>query len=1021
MRLVNTSIKRPVGVIMIVLAILAMGFISFRNLPVDLYPDIDLPIAVVATSYDDAAPQEVEELVTRPIEDSVSTIQGVDTIQAQSQPGSSLVIIMFSMDTDLDQALLDVRESVDQVTGFLPSGANDPSVLRFDPQQMPVMWVGLTGDDQSTLQNLAEEEVEPSFERQQGVGSVTIEGGETEEIQVELDEQRLSQFGLSSQEVMEAVQSANQSASLGVIDRGTQELQLRIPGEYGSIDEIGETLIQIGEGDFLRLNDIATVEQRTLDSDERTLVNGQNAVVMSILKQTDANTVGVSDEIIGSMEDIRGNLPESVEVDVVFDTADFIREAIDSVFQNILIGAAFAVVVLLLFLKSIRATLVIGLSIPIAVITAFTLMYFTGETVNILTMGGLALGIGMMVDSSIVILEHIYTYRERGYGIKEAARRGASEIAPAVIASTTTTLVVFLPIVFVDGIASEIFTPLAITVAFALIASLAASVTLIPMLSSKLLTKAVDQGGRRYWFDRFLSRVITVYQKMLRGVLKFRKTMLLGTFAVVVGSLFLLPQLGAAFIPEADQGQIEISVETPTGTNLETTENVADHVNEIIQQDEDIIDSNFVTIGSGGGMGFGRGGNNSADYMVQLISSSERERTTEEVMRDWDEQVQDIAGADITVNAMGANISGGDPIQIQLTGDDYEVLDEIADQFVDIISEVEGVHNPTTSAEEGRPEMQIQVDRDVASEYGLTYQQVMGQLQMELIGQVATQYRSGGEELDVRIMTPEDERSAIEDIENLTIQSPTGASIELSEVAELVQVEGPASLTRQNQQRTVNVTSGIDDRDLGSVTGDIENLLAGVDLPDGYDWSMGGEAEDMAEAFEDLAVALLFSIFLVYAVMAVQFENFLHPFVIMFSLPATIVGVILGLFVTGLPFSIPAFIGIIMLAGIVVNNAIVLVDYINILRGKGKERFEAILEAGANRLRPILMTTLTTVLGMIPLSLGLGEGAEAQQPLAVVIIFGLTVSMIFTLLLIPVVYTLFDDLSAKFTRRSKTE
>ncbi|WP_017185341.1 efflux RND transporter permease subunit [Alkalibacillus haloalkaliphilus] len=1020
MRLVNTSIKRPVGVIMIVLAILAMGFISFRNLPVDLYPDIDLPIAVVATSYDDAAPQEVEELVTRPVEDSVSTIEGVDTVQAQSQPGSSLVVIMFSMDTDLDQALLDVRESVDQVTGMLPEGANDPSVLRFDPQQMPVMWVGLTGDDQATLQNLAEEEVEPTFERQEGVGSVTIEGGETEEIQVELDDQRLSQFGLSSQQVMEAVQSANQSASLGVIDRGTQELQLRIPGDYGSIDEIGETLIQTGEGDFLRLNDIATVEQRTLDADGKTMVNGQNAVVMSILKQTDANTVGVSDEVIGSMDDIRNNLPESVELDVVFDTADFIREAIDSVFQNILIGAAFAVAVLLLFLKSFRATLVIGLSIPIAVITAFTLMYFTGETVNILTMGGLALGIGMMVDSSIVILEHIYTYRERGYGIKEAARRGASEIAPAVIASTTTTLVVFLPIVFVDGIASEIFTPLAITVAFALIASLAASVTLIPMLSSKLLTKAVDQGGRRYWFDRFLSRVITIYQKMLRGVLKFRKTMLLGTFAIVVGSLFLLPQLGAAFIPEADQGQIEVSVETPTGTNLETTENVADRVNEIIQEDEDIIESNFVTIGGGGGMGFG-GGNNGADYMIQLIPSSERERTTEEVMRDWDEQVQDIAGADITVNAMGANISGGDPIQIQLTGDDYEVLDEVADQFVDIISEVEGVHNPTTSTEEGRPEMQVQVDRDVASEYGLTYDQVMGQLQMELMGQVATQYRSGGEELDVRIMTPEDQRSTIEDIENLTIQSPTGASIELSEVAQLVQTEGPASLSRQNQQRTINVTSGIDGRDLGSVTGDIENALSGVDMPDGYDWSMGGEAEDMAEAFEDLAIALLFSIFLVYAVMAVQFENFLHPFVIMFSLPATIVGVILGLFVTGLPFSIPAFIGIIMLAGIVVNNAIVLVDYINILRDKGKERFEAILEAGANRLRPILMTTLTTVLGMIPLSLGLGEGAEAQQPLAVVIIFGLTVSMFFTLLLIPVVYTLFDDLSAKFTRRKVEE
>ncbi|MDQ0160521.1 efflux RND transporter permease subunit [Alkalibacillus salilacus] len=1024
MRLVNTSIKRPVGVIMIVLAILAMGFISFRSLPVDLYPDIELPIAVVATSYDDAAPQEVEELVTKPVEDSVGTIEGVETLQAQSQQGSSMVMIQFSMDTDLDQAMLDVRESVDQVRGFLPDGANDPSVLRFDPQQMPVMWVGLTGSDQATLNDLAENELEPLLSRQSGVGSVNIEGGQSEEVQVVLDDARLSQFGLTTQDVMESVQGANQSASLGVVDRGTQELQLRMPGDYGSIDEIRETLIQTGEGDFLQLSDVATIERTTTDQNQRTLVNGDQAVVTNILKQTDANTVSVSDEVIASLDDVRSNLPEAVDVSVVFDTAEFIRQSIDSVFQNIIIGAAFAVMILLLFLKSFRATLVIGLSIPIAVITAFSLMYFSGETVNILTMGGLALGIGMMVDSSIVILEHIYTYRERGYPIKEAARLGASEIASAVVASTTTTLVVFLPIVFVEGIASEIFTPLALTVAFALIASLAASVTLIPMLSSKLLTKAVDQGGRRYWFDRFLDGVVSVYQKALRGVLRFRKTTIFGTLAIIIGSLLLVPQLGAAFIPEADQGQIEISVETPSGTNFDTTNEVVDRVNNVLDQDQDVIESNFVTVGGGGGAagGMGMGGsNNTASYMVQLIPSGERDRTTQQVMQDWNDQTEDIAGADITVNAMGASISGGSPVQIQITGDDYDTLQQLGDQFINIISEVDGVHNPTTSAEESRPEMQITLNDNVASEYGLTQQQVMGQLQSEMMGQVATQYRSGGEELDVRIMTPEDSRDSIEDIRNMSLQAPTGAQLTLQEIAELEQVQGPTTLTRQNQERQINVTSDVVDRDLGSVTSDIQAELSNLEMPDGYDYSMGGEAQDMQDAFGDLAVALIFSIFLVYAVMAVQFENFLHPFTIMFSLPATVVGIIGGLFITGLPFSIPAFIGVIMLAGIVVNNAIVLVDYINILREKGKERFEAVLEAGANRLRPILMTTLTTVLGMIPLSIGLGQGAEAQQPLAVVIIFGLTVSMLFTLLLIPVVYTLFDDLSAKFTKRRKKE
>ena len=1016
-KLIETSIKRPVGVIMIILAIIALGFISFRNLSVDLFPEIDLPIAVVATSYDGAAPQEVEELVTKPIESSVSTIEGIEQVQAQSQPGSSLVMMMFSMDTNLDNALLNVRESVDQVSGFLPESANSPSVLRFDPAQMPVMWIGLTGSDKAELQRIAENDIQPLFERQAGVGSVQIEGGETEEIQVQLDQQKLTQYGMNSQQVMQAVQSANQSMSAGVIERGDQELQLRIPGDYESIDQIRETRIQTPQQTFIRLDDIATVERATLESSGLSMVNGEEAVVLSILKQTDANTVSVSDEIQSAIKKAEKDLPEGIQAQTVFDNAEFIRMSISSVIQNLLLGAVFAILILLLFLKSFRATLVIGLSIPIAVISTFTLMYFTGETVNILSMGGLALGIGMMVDSAIVILEHIVTYRERGYSMKEAARLGATEIAPAVIASTTTTLVVFLPIIFVEGIASEIFAPLALTVAFALIASLIASITLIPMLSSKLLTKAMQDSGRRYWFDRFLDKVVAIYQKMLRGVLRFRKTSILGTLAIIVATLFLIPQLGAAFIPEADQGQIEISVETPTGTTLSATREVVDQVNEVIAKDSDLVESNYLSVGSGGQGGPMGGGSNTGSYMIQLIPSGERDATTEEVMKRWNDQVEDIPGAEINVAVMGAGISAGNPIQIQMTGPDFDTLKRLADETVAEISEVEGVHNAGTSADEGRPEMQINIDRNKAAELGMTYDQVMGQVSMQLNGRVATQFRTEGQELDVRVMTPEEQRSTIEDVENILIQTPTGAMVSLASIASIDQEIGPASLTRQNQQRTITVSSEILDRDLASVTADVESKLASMHLPEGYDYSIGGEAEDMAEAFGDLALALVFSIFLVYAVMAVQFENFLHPFVIMFALPTTVVGVILGLFVTGLPFSIPAFIGVIMLAGIVVNNAIVLVDYINILREKGQERFSAIMDAGASRLRPILMTSLTTILGMIPLSLGLGEGGEAQQPLAVVIIFGLLVSMFFTLLLIPLVYTYFDDLSRKFTNR----
>lgn len=1018
MRIVETSIKRPVGVTMIILAILALGFVSFRNLTVDLFPEIDLPIAVVATSYEGASPQEVEQLVTRPIESSISTIEGVEMVQAQSQPGSSLVIMMFSTGTNIDDALLNVRERIDQIKNFLPTGANDPSVLRFDPQQMPVMMVSLSGDDPAQLHTLAENIVQPGFERQGGVGSVTVEGGVIEEVQVILDQQRLNQYGLSSQQILQAINSNNQSISGGVIARGTQELQIRIPGEYKSLEEIEDTLIQTPTNEFIRLTDVATVQFAEREKQGYAFVNGKEAIVLSILKKADANTVAVSDEILSSLDSIKNRLPDNVELNVVIDTAEFIRMSIDSVIENLLLGGLFAVLILLLFLKSIRATLVIGLSIPISVIATFTLMYFSGQTVNLLTMGGLALGIGMMVDSSIVILEHIFTYRERGYSLKEAAKEGASEMGPAVIASTTTTLVVFLPIVFTQGIAAQIFKPLALTVAFSLVASLVAAITIVPMLSSRMLGKISADGGRRYWFNRLLNRVTNVYSKILRRAIKLRKTTVFATIAILVGSIFLVPQLGVAFMPEADQGQIEISARTPTGTNLETTLEVAEKINEIIFEDEEYIDSAYVSVGSPGGMAFGAT-TNSASYMIQLIPSNERDVTTEDLLHKWDEQLQNIAGAEIRVNILGGTISTGDPIQIQLSGADFDVLSEISHQFTEIIADVEGVHNPRSSADRGRPEMQIVVDRDAAAEYGLTYQSVMGQISATLNGQIATQFRYEGNEFDVRVMLPKESRQNMEDIEQLKIMTPTGDQISLSTIADLELVEGPVALTRQNQQRLVTVSSGIVGRDLGSVVADIEAKLDSVNLPEGYSYSIGGEFEEMVEAFADLALALIFAIFLVYAVMAVQFENFLHPFIIMFSMPTMIVGVILGLYVTGLPFSIPAFIGLIMLAGIVVNNGIILVDYINILRRKGAERYEAIIEAGKTRLRPILMTTLTTILGMIPLSLALGEGAEAQQPLAVVIIFGLLTSMLFTLFFVPVVYTLFDDLSQKLRRRKK--
>ncbi len=1005
---------------MIVLAILALGAVSLRSLTVDLFPKIDLPVAVVATSYEDAAPQEVENLISRPIESAVSTVEGIETVQSQSQSGSSLVIMMFSNGTDLDQALLDVRESVDQVKGMLPSQAGDPNIMRFNPDQLPVIWVGLTGDDTASLTNIADDQLVPFFERQGGVGSVSVEGGKEREIQLVLNEAKLQQYGVTTQTIIQSLNSSNQSASVGTVEKGDKDLQLRVTGEFKSMKDIKQTLVQTEAGATVQVEDLAEVKDAYKDEFGLTLVNGKPSVVLSILKKTDSNTVEVATNIKESMKEIEQDLPKDVHLNVIIDTSDFIQMSIDSVVQNILIGGIISIFILLLFLKSIRATLVIGLSIPIAIITTFILMYFTGETLNILTLGGLALGLGMMVDSSIVILEHIYSYRQQGYNLKEAAIKGASELAPAVIASTTTTLVVFLPIVYVEGIASDMFTPLALTVSFSLITSLVVAITLVPMLSSKLLQKAIKDSGRRYWFDRFLGWLTNGYRNSLKWVLGHRKTTIFATILAIVASLALTPFIGAEFIPSADQGQLEVRVETPPGSSLQHTEKLVEQVNKELKEFTPLIETNYVNVGSGTfTSGGGISNSNQAIYTIQLIPSGEREKTTVDIVKEMDDKLKEIAGAEITVNSMDSGMNMGDPIQIQLNGPEHELLRELAGEVTKEIDDVNGVYNPETSASEGVPQLNIEINQDRAAMYGLNHEQILGQVQIQFTGQVVTQYREDGKEMDVTLIYPKEQRSKIADLHDMKIQTPQGTTISLDEVAEFKQMSGPVSLQRENQQPQINVSSQVVDRDLGSITADVESVLDNMNFPEGYSYQIGGQAQDMTESFTDLAIALVFSIFLVYAVMAVQFENFLFPFIIMFSMPATVIGVVLGLFIMDIPLSIPGFIGIIMLAGIVVNNSIVLVDYINLLRRKGMSRYEAILEAGRSRLRPILMTTLTTILAMVPLALALGEGAEMQQPLAVTIIFGLGISSIFTLLLIPVIYTLFDDLTAKFTRRNK--
>lgn len=999
---------------MIVIAAVALGLFSLRNLAIDLFPKIDLPIAVVATSYTGAAPEDVENLVTRPLEAALSSVQGIDTVQSQSQAGSSLVVMMFTSGTNMDQAMLDVRERVDQIKGLLPEDAGDPAVLRFDPQQIPVLALGLSGLDPVRLQTIAEDQVVPMLERQNGVASVSVQGGQKREIQVELDQGRMKQYGVSAGQIMQALAAENRSASAGTVARGDSDLQLRVTGEFESLADLENTLIHLPTGGRIKVGDVATIRDTFAKQNNLTLVNGKPALLLTVQKQSDANTVQVADRVLNVLDDVRKQLPEGAKIDVVMDTAEPIRMSIDSVLNNMITGGILAVLILILFLRNVRTTLVIGLSIPIAVIVTFTMMYFSGQTLNMISMGGLALGIGMMVDSSIVILENIFKYRQQGLSMAEAAKTGASELGPAVIASTITTVVVFLPIAFVKGLAADIFMPMALGVSFSLIASLVTALTLVPMLSSKVLTKVADKKpGKKSPLVAFGDAFVKGYKAFLKWSIHHRKTVVTVTLALLIASFSLIPMIGMEFFPASDQGQFSISIETPGGTRLAETQKIAEQAGELLQPYEDIIDNAYMTIGSDM---FGSTGSNIASITVTLIPSTERSLSTEDVVRELDKGLRSIAGAEISVSITDVGFGTGSPIQIAINGEDTATLNEIASQVVWAISDIEGIFNPSASSSEGNAEMHITVNREMAAQYGLSYHQIVNDVQMAINGQLATRYREKGAEIDVRVMLPEEDRDDIADVMNLMLATPTGQLVPLYAVAELNQVQGPVMIQRENQQRQVNVTSDVVGRDLGSVSREVEALLSSMHFPDGYTYRMGGEVQDMMESFADLGLALVFAIFLVYIVMAVQFESLLHPFIIMFAMPTSIIGVLFGLAVTNTALSMPALIGLIILAGIVVNNSIILVDYVNILRRGGLNREEAILQGAPSRVRPIFMTTATTVLGMLPLALGIGEGAELSAPLAIVVIFGLSVSTVFTLIFVPVMYMISENMSDRFQR-----
>ncbi len=1015
MKLSDTAIKRPVTTTMLVLLVVLLGIVSFSRINIDLFPDITYPGAAIIVQYSGVGPEEIENMVTRPIESAVSTVTNIKTLTSTSTKGSSQIVAEFNWGTDMDAVTMDLRENIDMIEGMLPDDVDDPIIVKFDPSMMPIMQSGVTSDmDLATLKTLIEDRVSPRLERLEGVASVGLVGGLEREILVSLNKNKLNNYQIDFSSVTNTLMAENLNMSGGNVARGSDNLLVRVTGKFKSIDEIRGVEIPTATGATVPLSDIAEVKDTYKEVQNMTRLNGKSSIGLTIQKQTDANTVTVSrlvnEEIDKLEKEINGNL----EIIPIMDQAEYIEDAIGNVSTSAIYGGILAILVLFIFLRNIRSTLIIGTAIPVSVITTFLLLYFNDLTLNMMTLGGLALGVGMLVDNSIVVLENIYRYRADGLSRIEAAHRGSQEVGMAIMASTFTTVIVFLPVFFVEGMASQLFRELSLTVAFSLLASLVVSLTLIPVMASKILkvkrNREVDSGKGR----RSSGKIKSFYRSTLDWSLSHRWVVIVILIAAFVVSISLSPFIGTEFIPQSDMGQINITAELPLGTSLERTDQVARQIEDVVT-DIPEVKNVLVNIGSSGQMGMGGINTETASFFVQLVELDKRTRSTHEITEDLRERLL-IPGTEIDIGAQDMMSMGGSqkPISIKVKGDDLNVLERLAQEIGSEIEAVEGVREVEDTLSEGRPEMQVEINRTLASKYGLRVSQIGRAINTAIGGTVATRYEIGGEEYDINVKLAEKDIDSQDQVKQLLLSSPVGAMIPLEDIASFKVEEGPKEILRENQVRYARISAALYGRSLGEVMEEIRTKLdENIQLPSGYELAYGGEFEQMQDSFTSLAFAFLLALVLVYMVMASQFESLLHPFVIMFTVPMATIGVLTGLFITGKNLSVVSIIGIIMLSGIVVNNAIVLVDYINTLRNRGKSIREAIMEAGPVRLRPIFMTALTTILAMLPMAVGTGEGSEVQSPMAIVVIGGLAVATLLTLYLVPVLYSLVTGFSIK--------
>lgn len=1017
MKITETAVRRGVTFAMIYLIAVGFGLFSLGRLKLDLYPKLEFPVIALITQYVGVGPFDMETVVTRPIEETVAVVENVKKITSQSAQGVSLISLEFEWGTDMNQAEIDVRNALEWVRDTLPDDVSEPLVFAFDISMQPIIYFSVTSDvhGAAELRKISEHEIEPRLERIPGVASAATSGGMAREIQILVDPLRLRAYNLSIQQVTQALQMNNLQLPSGYIENERQEFSIQTSGEYASVEEIENTSIMAMNGVNIRIKDVANVLDGFKEERQRIWSNGQPSVMLWVQRQSDANTVQVCRDVINAVPQIESELPKGVKLELFYDSSTFIERSMSNLGSTAVQAIILAFVVLLFFLGNIRTSTIVALSIPISIIVTFAVMDQAGLTLNIISMAGLALAVGMLVDNSIVVIESIFRYRQEGEKADDAANKGTSEVAMAITASTLTTLSVFVPVLFVPGLAGQMFREMVITICFSLAVSLVVALTLIPLLSSRFL-KVEDKdkpvrGAKKLAksIGRGIDRLKDRYSTSLNWSLHHRKTVLFSTLGLFVLSILLLGSLGGEFFPEGDDGFMSISVDRTPGISLDQMEKTMREVNDIIQKDVPEGEYTYSNFGQGEGIMafFSSRSAAEGDISVRLKSQSNRKRSEDEIKAELRNKFDKIPDATITFSDRGAEAmmgSAGD-IVVLIIGHDLKVAEAIANEVKKQIDDIEGVVYTETSVKESRPELRINLDRNRIADLGLSTAQVGQTVSTSILGSVVTRYREAGDEYDVRVQLDKDSRESKEDIENILVMTPSGRQIPMRAIATIEYEKSPQEITREDQERYVSVNVDIENNSqLADITNKVENILKGTALPNDYRYEISGTAEDMQESFMYLGLAFVVAIVLVYMVMASQFESFVDPFIIIFTIPLALIGVVLGLFVTGTTLSVMALVGIVMLVGIVVNNGIVLVDYINQLRDRGFGLFDAILEAGRVRMRPVLMTASTTILAMFPLALGLGESGESWAPLARSVMGGLTVATILTLIFVPVFY-----------------